>query len=110
MSQDKGTIQKNNAIICYLPQNPDFDSLTVTQFLESKSGNNLPTYKIDQILTILGLDNLDRLQKADSLSGGQKTRLYLATLLLSEQQPSVLLLDEPTNNLDMEGLIWLEEF
>ena len=42
------------------------------------------------------------------MSGGQKTRLGLATLLLAE--PDVLLLDEPTNHLDVDALEWLEDF
>jgi ATP-binding cassette subfamily F protein 3 len=60
------------------------------------------------ILQGLGLGGIDLATPVAALSGGQKTRLGLAVLLISE--PDLLLLDEPTNHLDVEALAWLEDF
>ncbi len=65
-------------------------------------------YRIEYVMSGLGIGNLDRSRNIDSLSGGEKTRINLATLLLKE--PDLLLLDEPTNNLDTVSLIWLEKY
>ncbi|ANW97365.1 ABC transporter [Wenyingzhuangia fucanilytica] len=59
-----------------------------------------------QILTKLKLDNLQL--KVSGLSGGQRKRLALATVLISK--PDLLILDEPTNHLDLEMIEWLEDF
>jgi ATP-binding cassette subfamily F protein 3 len=60
------------------------------------------------VLAGLQLADVDLDRPVSGLSGGQKTRLGLARLLLLH--PDVLLLDEPTNHLDIAGLAWLEEY
>jgi ATP-binding cassette subfamily F protein uup len=59
-----------------------------------------------QILSKLKLEDLS--QKVSNLSGGQKKRLGLATVLIN--RPDLLILDEPTNHLDLEMIEWLEEY
>jgi ATP-binding cassette subfamily F protein 3 len=61
-----------------------------------------------QILVGLGFDEDAQQRPLDSFSGGWKMRVALASLLFS--QPDVLLLDEPSNHLDLEAVLWLEDF
>jgi ABC transport system ATP-binding/permease protein len=62
--------------------------------------------RVKQILTQLKLPDLD--QKVGTLSGGQRKRVALAKVLITE--PDLLILDEPTNHLDVEMIEWLEEY
>jgi ATP-binding cassette subfamily F protein 3 len=61
-----------------------------------------------RILSGLGFDEEAQGRPLDSFSGGWKMRVGLAALLFS--QPDLLLLDEPSNHLDLEAVLWLEDF
>ena len=63
---------------------------------------------VDKICNGLGIQSAQRSQIFDSLSGGEKTRVNLARLLL--EKTDILLLDEPTNHLDLNSVEWLENY
>jgi ATP-binding cassette subfamily F protein 3 len=95
----------------------DFDSDNYKDHLEryenlSNQYEQLEGYqyesKIKTVLHGLNFDEADFDRSINDFSGGQKTRLSLAQMLLSE--PDLLLLDEPTNHLDMETTEWLEGY
>jgi macrolide transport system ATP-binding/permease protein len=79
----------------------------VSDLFERRGGYTID-YKIDQVLSGLHIDHIDRDREVATLSGGEKARLGLAVLLL--RSPDLMLLDEPTNHLDFATLDWLEGF
>ena len=64
--------------------------------------------EVDKVCNGLGITADQRIQAFDSLSGGEKTRVNLARLLL--EKTDILLLDEPTNHLDLRSVEWLESY
>lgn len=64
--------------------------------------------KIDEVAHHLGLDDIGLDRDVEDLSGGQRTKILLAKLLL--EKPDILLLDEPTNYLDESHINWLKRY
>ena len=83
----------------------EYDRLT-NQF-ESGGGYDMDV-EVDKVCNGLGISAAQRSQPFDSLSGGEKTRVNLARLLL--EKTDILLLDEPTNHLDLRSVEWLENY
>lgn len=79
----------------------------LSTYFEANDGY-LIDVKINTVLNGMGFAGIDRKRAIDSLSGGERTRLALAKLLL--EAPSLLILDEPTNHLDLDTMMWLEDY
>lgn len=103
-------IKANHCMIRFLPQNPQFDPKeTVLEAVlkDNRNMDNETTIEADakSMLTKLGVTDFK--QPCGQLSGGQRKRLALVSVLLSTAE--ILVLDEPTNHLDNEMSDWLEE-
>ncbi|MBR2421726.1 MAG: ABC-F family ATP-binding cassette domain-containing protein [Oscillospiraceae bacterium] len=83
----------------------EYDSL-VNRF--QAGGGYEMDVEVDKVCNGLGITADQRSQTFDSLSGGEKTRVNLARLLL--EKTDILLLDEPTNHLDLRSVEWLESY
>ncbi len=83
----------------------EYDALT--NRFQSGGGYDMDV-DVDKICNGLGIPSEMRRQEFASLSGGEKTRVNLARLLL--EKTDILLLDEPTNHLDLNSVEWLEQY
>lgn len=79
----------------------------LSSYFEANDGYRIDV-KISTVLNGMGFRDFDTDRIIDNLSGGEKTRLAMAKLLLEE--PDLLILDEPTNHLDLDTLAWLEDY
>ena len=80
---------------------------TLTNRFQTGGGYDMDV-EVDKICNGLGISSEQRDQEFASLSGGEKTRMNLARLLL--EKTDILLLDEPTNHLDLRSVEWLEQY
>ena len=109
---DDGKITRaNHIVVRYLPQHPEFDAdKSSLQCILEGNVTEENQWSIESeaksMMTKLGIEDFE--QPAGQLSGGQRKRLALISVLLSPAD--VLLLDEPTNHLDNDMADWLEEY
>lgn len=106
------TLDKMKVLEKKMADGGDIDSISheyaeLSSYFEARDGYRIDV-KIKQVLNGMGFGSTPTDRVISTLSGGEKTRLALAKLLLEE--PNLLILDEPTNHLDFETLIWLEDY
>lgn len=106
------TLEKMKSLEKKMAEGGDIDSISheyaeLSSYFEARDGYRIDV-KIKQVLNGMGFGSTPTDRVISTLSGGEKTRLALAKLLLEE--PNLLILDEPTNHLDFETLMWLEDY
>lgn len=106
------TLDKMKVLEKKMADGGDIDSISheyaeLSSYFEARDGYRIDV-KIKQVLNGMGFGSTPTDRVISTISGGEKTRLALAKLLLEE--PNLLILDEPTNHLDFETLMWLEDY
>ena len=106
------TLDKMKVLEKKMADGGDIDSISheyaeLSSYFEARDGYRIDV-KIKQVLNGMGFGSTPTDRVISTLSGGEKTRLALAKLLLEE--PNLLILDKPTNHLDFETLMWLEDY
>ncbi len=109
-TRETNLVRDYEAVSDKLVRDPENQKLQkrLLQLSDEVDANNLWNIQtqIETVLTRLGIQDFDK--KVGALSGGQRKRLALASVLLSPCD--LLILDEPTNHLDNETIDWLETF
>lgn len=107
-----GTVAKGSSVTGYLPQQlpARYADMTFWEFLYTDAPDDLPIHLVNRLADEFGLS--ERITNDElplgKMSGGEKIKVQLLRILTRE--PDVLLLDEPSNDLDIETLVWLEDF
>jgi ATP-binding cassette subfamily F protein 3 len=103
-----GNLIIQNEKLGYIPQEFSFPDELVGVYLENFLTSKWEMHKIETLAGKLKFHNFDLYQPLNTLSEGQKMKVKLIEILLSD--PTSLFIDEPTNHLDIEGIMWLEEY
>ena len=115
LEADSGSVEKGlNTVFAYYQQNPEFKNvnLTVLEYIkeaaEYVTTNAGKTLSATQMLEQFGFEGKIQYSPVSTLSGGERKRLFLVRLLISN--PNFLVLDEPTNDFDIFTMSILESF
>ncbi|MBO5255966.1 MAG: ABC-F family ATP-binding cassette domain-containing protein [Clostridia bacterium] len=107
-----GTVSKGGSVTGYLPQQlpAGFADMTFWEFLYTDAPDDLPFALVNRLAADFALS--ERITNDEiplgRMSGGEKIKVQLLRILTRE--PDILLLDEPSNDLDLDTLVWLEDF
>jgi ATPase subunit of ABC transporter with duplicated ATPase domains len=106
LAPKQGTIYKAESTIVYIDQDYSLidNQLTIYEQAEKFNNSGLQEHDIRMRLNRFLFSQNDLEKSCSSLSGGEKMRLMLCCLTISNQAPDIIILDEPTNNLDIQNI------